>query len=172
MIHLRFLAYVDLLGTTYSASTIATGYGAYIALPLLRKAVEGRENTLTEEEARAIMEESLRVLFYRDARSLNKVRSGHCLLCMPLNTRPYYTVSNRHCHRFRHFHLGLHQVGDLLGLCRGHQRLWLSNAVILMNLVDTLPDFRCNENCMIMELNSMRCGVTVWASETLTIASL
>ncbi|EIM80664.1 proteasome endopeptidase complex beta subunit [Stereum hirsutum FP-91666 SS1] len=68
----KFLAYVDLLGTTYSASTIATGYGAYIALPLLRKAVEGRENTLTEEEARAIMEESLRVLFYRDARSLNK----------------------------------------------------------------------------------------------------
>lgn len=70
---IRFLAYVDLLGTTYSASTIATGYGAYIAIPLLRKAVEGRENTLTEEEARAIMEDCLRVLFYRDARSLNKV---------------------------------------------------------------------------------------------------
>ncbi|PSR76223.1 hypothetical protein PHLCEN_2v8588 [Hermanssonia centrifuga] len=67
-----FLAYVDLLGTTYSASTLATGYGAYIALPLLRKAVEGREHELTEEEARKIMEESMKVLFYRDARSLNK----------------------------------------------------------------------------------------------------
>jgi len=68
----RFLAYVDLLGTTYSASTIATGYGSYIAQPLLRKAVEGREDTLTEREAQAVLEESLLVLFYRDARSFDK----------------------------------------------------------------------------------------------------
>lgn len=68
------MGYVDLLGTTYSASTLATGYGAYIALPLLRKAVEGRETTLTEAEAVEIMETSLKVLFYRDARSLNKVK--------------------------------------------------------------------------------------------------
>lgn len=70
----RFLAYVDLLGTTYSASTLATGYGAYIAQPLLRSAVENNENTLTEEAARKIIEDSMRVLFYRDARSINKVR--------------------------------------------------------------------------------------------------
>lgn len=70
---IRFLAYVDLLGVTYTSSTIATGYGAYIAQPLLRKAVEGREDELTEEQAREIIEQSLRVLFYRDARSLNKV---------------------------------------------------------------------------------------------------
>jgi 20S proteasome subunit beta 7 len=69
----RFLAYVDLLGVTYSASTLATGYGAYIAQPLLRKAVEGREDTLTEPEARTILEDALRVLFYRDARSVNQV---------------------------------------------------------------------------------------------------
>lgn len=69
----RFLAYVDLLGTTYTSSTIATGYGSYIAQPLLRKAVEGREDTLTAEEAAALLEESIRVLFYRDARSLDKV---------------------------------------------------------------------------------------------------
>ncbi|KAH0835660.1 proteasome endopeptidase complex beta subunit [Lanmaoa asiatica] len=68
----RFLSFVDLLGTTYTASTIATGYGAYIAQPLLRKAVEGYEEVLTEEQARKIMEDSMRVLFYRDARSLNK----------------------------------------------------------------------------------------------------
>jgi 20S proteasome subunit beta 7 len=64
---------VDLLGVTYSASTLATGYGAYIAQPLLRKAVEGREDTLTENEARVILEDALRVLFYRDARSINQV---------------------------------------------------------------------------------------------------
>ena len=68
---------MDLLGVTYSASTLATGYGAYIAQPLLRKAVEGRENTLTEPEARAILENALRVLFYRDARSINQVSAFH-----------------------------------------------------------------------------------------------
>ncbi|KDQ52577.1 hypothetical protein JAAARDRAFT_479581 [Jaapia argillacea MUCL 33604] len=68
----RFLAYVDLLGTTYSASAMATGYGAHIALPLLRTAVEGKENLLTEEQAQKILEECMKVLFYRDARSLNK----------------------------------------------------------------------------------------------------
>jgi len=68
----KFLAYVDLLGTTYSSSTIATGYGAYIAQPLLRKAVEGKEDVLTEAEAQEILETCIRVLFYRDARSLDK----------------------------------------------------------------------------------------------------
>lgn len=68
----RFLAYVDLLGVTYSASTIATGFGAHIALPLMRSAVEGREDTLTEDDARALLEQCMKVLFYRDARSLNK----------------------------------------------------------------------------------------------------
>jgi 20S proteasome subunit beta 7 len=43
-----------------------------IAQPLLRKAVEGREHLITEDEARSILKTSLRVLFYRDARSLNK----------------------------------------------------------------------------------------------------
>ena len=75
-----FLAYVDLLGTTYTASTLATGYGAHIAQPLLRKAVEGYETVLTEEQARQILEQSLKVLFYRDARSLNKVRTSMPLL--------------------------------------------------------------------------------------------
>ena len=69
-----FLGYVDLLGTTYEASTLATGYGAYIAQPLLRKAVEGREHVLTEEEGIAILDNAMKVLFYRDARSINKVR--------------------------------------------------------------------------------------------------
>ena len=72
-VHSRFLSFVDLLGTTYSASTLATGYGAHLAQPLLRKSVEGREETLTEEEAYQIIENSMRVLFYRDARSINKV---------------------------------------------------------------------------------------------------
>lgn len=57
-----FLGYVDLLGTTYSASTIATGFGLHLAQPLLRHAVEGREDTLTEAEAREILENCMKVL--------------------------------------------------------------------------------------------------------------
>lgn len=69
-----FLGYVDLLGTTYQSPAIATGYGAYIAIPLLRKAVEnGGEDILTEADARKVMEDCLRVLYYRDSSSMNKV---------------------------------------------------------------------------------------------------
>ncbi|WFD33150.1 proteasome endopeptidase complex [Malassezia sp. CBS 17886] len=57
-----FLGYVDLLGTTYQSSTIATGFGLHLAQPMLRKAVEGREDTLTESEARAIVDDCMRVL--------------------------------------------------------------------------------------------------------------
>jgi 20S proteasome subunit beta 7 len=45
-----------------------------LAQPILRRRVEGREDEITEEEAIDIMNECLRVLFYRDARSLNKVK--------------------------------------------------------------------------------------------------
>jgi 20S proteasome subunit beta 7 len=75
----KFLGYVDLLGTTYRSSVIATGYGSMIAIPLLRKAVEGKENTLTEAEAEKLLNDCMRVLYYRDARSLNKVGSIICI---------------------------------------------------------------------------------------------
>lgn len=73
----RFLSYVDLLGTTYSAPTLATGYGNHLAQPLLRRAIEklGPEGykAMDEALARSTIENAMKVLFYRDARSLNKV---------------------------------------------------------------------------------------------------
>jgi len=69
-----FLGYVDLLGTTYQSQTIATGFGSYIAQPLLRNAVDERSELLTEEEAMTVIQTCMKALFYRDARSLNKVR--------------------------------------------------------------------------------------------------
>ncbi|XP_062513818.1 proteasome subunit beta type-4-like [Corticium candelabrum] len=66
-----FLGQVDMLGVAYESPTIATGYGAYIARPLLRDAYE-RNATMSSDEARQLLEQCLRVLFYRDARSLNK----------------------------------------------------------------------------------------------------
>lgn len=68
------LSYVDLLGVTYSAPTLATGFGAHLAVPLLRKVVDkdGDEENVTEEQAREALAQCMKVLFYRDARSLDK----------------------------------------------------------------------------------------------------
>jgi len=68
-----FLGHVDLLGTCYKDDFLATGYGAYIALPLIRKAWTPE---LTKEQAVKLLEECMRVLFYRDARSSNKIQIG------------------------------------------------------------------------------------------------
>ncbi|EMR10935.1 hypothetical protein PNEG_01080 [Pneumocystis murina B123] len=68
-----FLGYVDFLGVAYSAPCIATGYGAYMAIPLLREATEdGRFAQLSREDARKVIDDCMRVLYCRDARSLNK----------------------------------------------------------------------------------------------------
>jgi len=60
------LGLVDMIGTSFADDYLATGYGAYIAMPLLRA---GFKSTLTRDEARTLLEKCMRVLFYRDARS-------------------------------------------------------------------------------------------------------
>ncbi|OCT54403.1 putative proteasome subunit beta type-7 [Cladophialophora carrionii] len=70
-----FLASVDLLGTTFSAPTLATGFGAHLAQPLLRKLMPKDEESVqdvTQEQAVDAIKECMKVLFYRDARSLDK----------------------------------------------------------------------------------------------------
>jgi len=69
-----FLASADLLGTTFSSPSLATGFGAHLAQPLLRKVApdEKAAAALSKEEALAAIKESMKVLFYRDARSLDK----------------------------------------------------------------------------------------------------
>ena len=67
-----FLATVDKIGTAYEAPSVASGFGAYIAQPLLRKTLDERGGFLTMEEARNAISECLRVLYYRDARSYNR----------------------------------------------------------------------------------------------------
>lgn len=63
-----FLGYIDKLGVAYEAPSLATGYGGYIAQPLLRAALE-KSPDITEAEARAVIDQCLTVLYYRDARS-------------------------------------------------------------------------------------------------------
>ncbi|XP_018324354.1 proteasome subunit beta type-4 [Agrilus planipennis] len=66
-----FLGTVDKLGTAYCDKIVCTGYGAYIAIPLLRDAFEKNPNP-TEQEARDLVVKCMEVLFYRDARSFPK----------------------------------------------------------------------------------------------------
>lgn len=69
-----FLASADMLGTTFSAPSLATGFGAHLAQPLLRKVAPSEEAAaaLTEEAAIEAVKESMKVLYYRDARSMDK----------------------------------------------------------------------------------------------------
>lgn len=69
-----FLKYVDLLGVTYGSSAISTGFGSHLAVPLLRQLVpkDPDYENVTEEQARDAILNCMRVLFYRDARSLDK----------------------------------------------------------------------------------------------------
>ncbi|KAL9131845.1 MAG: hypothetical protein Q9217_000291 [Psora testacea] len=69
-----FLSSVDLLGTTFSSPTLATGFGAHLAQPLLRKLVDDESHVgqVTREQAVEAVKECMKVLFYRDARSLDQ----------------------------------------------------------------------------------------------------
>lgn len=69
-----FLASTDLLGTTFSSPSLATGFGAHLAQPLMRKVAPDEETAakLSKEQAIAAVKEAMKVLFYRDARSLDK----------------------------------------------------------------------------------------------------
>jgi 20S proteasome subunit beta 7 len=69
-----FLRYVDLLGVTYGSSTLATGFGNHLAIPLLRQLIpsDGDYINVDEEQAKKVVMDCMRVLFYRDARSFDK----------------------------------------------------------------------------------------------------
>ena len=66
----RFLGYIDLYGSSYEDNVTATGFGQHLAIPLMRNAWK---EDLTREEAQAVLEDCMRVLYYRDGRTINKV---------------------------------------------------------------------------------------------------
>jgi 20S proteasome subunit beta 7 len=69
-----FLASVDLRGTTFTSPSLATGFGAMLAQPIMRRFAATEEDAarLTREEAVNVVKECMKVLFYRDARSLDR----------------------------------------------------------------------------------------------------
>lgn len=66
-----FLAAADLRGTVYTSPSLATGFGAMLAQPIMRKYAATEEDAarLTRERAVEIVRECMKVLYYRDARS-------------------------------------------------------------------------------------------------------
>ena len=68
-----FLAAADLLGTTFTSPSLATGFGSMLAQPIMRRHVPDEEAAarLTREQAVEVVRECMKVLFYRDARSLD-----------------------------------------------------------------------------------------------------
>jgi len=81
-----FLGLCDHRGTHYEGNTIATGYGGYLAQPLLRKYFK---EGLSKDQAREILEMCMRVLFYRDARTINKVQLATITAEGPWISEPY-----------------------------------------------------------------------------------
>lgn len=81
-----FLGYVDLIGTAYEENFIATGYGAYLAIPLIR---EKWHAEMDEGEARALLEDCLRVLYYRDCRASNRIQIAKATVEGTLVSEPY-----------------------------------------------------------------------------------
>ena len=80
-----FLGVVDKIGTTLKENLVATGFGAYLAMPLLR---EKWRPDLDEGEARALLEDCMKVLYYRDCRAssriqLAKVTQEGCMISDP-----------------------------------------------------------------------------------------
>jgi len=65
-----FLGMVDLIGTMFEDDVIATAFGTHVCLPLLRKA----GSDLSKEEATKVMEDCLRVLFYRNTKSSTRIQ--------------------------------------------------------------------------------------------------
>jgi 20S proteasome subunit beta 7 len=70
-----FLGSVDKIGTTVADNFVATGFGAYLAMPLLR---EKYRPDLSEGEARALLEDCMKVLFYRDCRASSTIQLAKC----------------------------------------------------------------------------------------------
>ncbi|CAD7943345.1 unnamed protein product [Amoebophrya sp. A25] len=69
------LGYVDLQGTCFEEDFLATGFGLHLAMPILRKHCDnGKWKTLTEEQARVVVQECLELLFYRDCKASCEVQ--------------------------------------------------------------------------------------------------
>ncbi|KAJ0395921.1 hypothetical protein P43SY_006358 [Pythium insidiosum] len=66
-----FLGQVSMIGLAFEGDFLATGFGHHLAMPLLR---EHWRADMSEQEAYALLESCMRVCFYRDCRTINRIQ--------------------------------------------------------------------------------------------------
>ncbi len=97
----QFLASVDLHGTCFEDETLATGYGAHLARPILRNAArDGHAHELSRDAARKVLENCMRVLFYRDCKTINKIQFAEATaqgitIAPPVELSTSWEIGNR-----------------------------------------------------------------------------
>lgn len=69
------LSFVDHQGTAFQEEFIATGFGAYLAMPILRNEWKA---DISLEEAKSLAIKCLQVCFYRDCNAYCKIQFGVC----------------------------------------------------------------------------------------------
>jgi len=69
------LAYVDHQGTYFEEDYIATGFGSYLAMPILRNDWSA---DISLDAAKALVVKCLQVCFYRDVHAYNRIQFGVC----------------------------------------------------------------------------------------------
>jgi len=67
-----YLGYVNMIGVSYINDAVATGFGAFIGLPVLRAALDKYGANMTQAQAVATVEQVMKLLYYRDCRATNK----------------------------------------------------------------------------------------------------
>jgi len=81
-----FLGTIDKLGTTLQENLVATGFGGYLAMPLLR---EKWKSDMSEGEARALLEDCMKVLFFRDCQASARIQLAKCTSEGCIISEPY-----------------------------------------------------------------------------------
>ncbi|TMW55818.1 hypothetical protein Poli38472_008466 [Pythium oligandrum] len=66
-----FLGQVSMIGLAFEGDFLATGFGHHLAMPLLRAHWHA---DMSEEEARKLLESCMRVCYYRDCRTINRIQ--------------------------------------------------------------------------------------------------
>jgi len=66
-----YLGFVDKIGTAYQSPIIGTGFGLHLGVPFIREAMEKKPH-MNKEEAKSVLKECLKLLYYRDCRAFFK----------------------------------------------------------------------------------------------------
>ena len=80
---------VDDIGTKWVDDCVSTGYGAHVCNPLLRRALEVKNGKLTRDEALAVVQDCLKILFYRECRAINKFQIADASNSRVLISEPF-----------------------------------------------------------------------------------